>query len=264
VPEPDNDKDTVLDASDGCPFEAGAPDNKGCPVKDGDGDGIADDKDRCAAEPEDVDAFQDEDGCPDLDDDGDTVADTIDNCRLEPGPIVNRGCPDKDRDGDTVVDRLDNCPDEKGDPANAGCVKKQLVVLGDKKLEILDKVYFKTNKDIIQRRSFALLDNVAQVLTAQAQLKVRIEGHTDDVGNDAYNKDLSQRRSDAVMAYLIEHGVDAARLEAVGWGEEKPMMPNKNTKARAANRRVEFVIVSGAETPIEQQDTGPQKDTIDK
>jgi outer membrane protein OmpA-like peptidoglycan-associated protein len=264
VPDPDNDKDTVLDSEDRCPLVAGSAEHQGCPFVDGDGDGLADDDDRCPADKEDVDSFEDADGCPDLDDDKDGVVDTADGCRTEPGPVANRGCPDADRDGDTVVDRLDNCPDEKGSPANSGCAKKQLVRLGDTRLEILDKVYFKTNKAIIERRSYLLLDNVANVLVAQPNLEVRVEGHTDDVGNDAYNKDLSQRRADAVVKYLVDQGVPALRLEAVGYGEEKPLDLRKSKKARATNRRVEFNIVSGADTEIKMLDTGPGADTIDK
>jgi uncharacterized protein (TIGR03382 family) len=264
VPDPDNDKDGVLDTADRCPIEVGAADHEGCPFVDGDGDGLADGDDRCPADKEDVDSFEDADGCPDLDDDKDGVVDTADGCRTEPGPVANQGCPDTDRDGDTVVDRLDNCPDEKGSPTNSGCATKQLVRLSDTKLEILDKVYFKTNKAIIERRSYLLLDNVANVLIAQPNLKIRVEGHTDDVGNDAYNKDLSQRRADAVVKYLIDAGVGVERLEAVGHGEEKPIDLRRSAKARAANRRVEFNIVSGADTVIELQDSGPKDDTIDK
>jgi outer membrane protein OmpA-like peptidoglycan-associated protein len=264
VPDPDNDKDTVVDTEDRCPIVAGSAEHEGCPFVDGDGDGLADDDDRCPADKEDLDSYEDADGCPDLDDDKDGVVDAADGCRSEPGPVANQGCPDADRDGDTVVDRLDNCPDEKGSPANSGCASKQLVRLGDTRLEILDKVYFKTNKAIIERRSFVLLDNVASVLRAQPNLKVRVEGHTDDVGNDAYNKDLSQRRADAVVTYLVEQGVPSERLTAVGYGEEKPLDLRRSRKARATNRRVEFNIVSGADTEIQMLDTGPGADTIDK
>jgi outer membrane protein OmpA-like peptidoglycan-associated protein len=97
---------------------------------------------------------------------------------------------------------------------------------------------------VIQARSYALLDNVARVLTAQPRItKLRIEGHTDDQGDAVYNKRLSQRRADAVRAYLIKKGVDAGRLDAVGFGEEQFKTSNATAAGRATNRRVEFVIV---------------------
>ncbi|MCB9571896.1 MAG: tandem-95 repeat protein [Kofleriaceae bacterium] len=264
VPDPDNDGDGVLDADDGCPDEVGVVDNQGCPWGDGDADGLTDDVDRCPAEAEDADGFADDDGCPDPDNDEDGVLDRVDACPDEPGPAANQGCPDTDRDGDGVVDRLDNCPDEKGTAKNQGCADKQLVKITDQKLEILDTVYFKTDKDIIEKRSYKLLDNLARVIVAQGQLRIRVEGHTDNVGDDAYNKDLSQRRAEAVMRYLTSHGVDADRLEAIGYGEERPIASNKTKKGRASNRRVEFVIISGAETEFQDQNSGPTDDTIDR
>ena len=174
------------------------------------------------------------------------MLDADDECRDVPGVPVMKGCPDPDRDGDTVVDRLDNCPDEPGLVEHQGCKKKELVKIVDGKLEILDIVYFALDAAVIQQRSFPLLDNVARVLTAQPKItKVRVEGHTDDLGNDDYNKKLSQRRADAVRAYLINKGIDAGRLEAVGFGEEQPKVKETTAAARATNRRVEFVILEG-------------------
>src|SRR5690606_36240064 len=111
----------------------------------------------CPLEPEDFDQWQDEDGGPDPDNDGDGILDVDDKCPLEPGVPEAQGCPDPDRDGDTVVDRLDNCPDEPGDPANAGCKKKQQVRITEDRIEILDMVYFRTNKADILRKSYGLL-----------------------------------------------------------------------------------------------------------
>jgi outer membrane protein OmpA-like peptidoglycan-associated protein len=264
--DPDSDGDGLTDSKDACPqkpedrdeFE----DENGCPEPDNDNDGIADRMDECANEPEDVDSFEDENGCPDPDNDGDTVLDKDDACYNEPGVVSNRGCPDPDRDGDTVADRLDNCPDEAGDPANRGCKKQQLVAIKDDKIELVDRVYFRTNRDIIQPRSFALLDNVAAVLQAHPSVRVRIEGHTDDRGDDAYNKQLSQRRAEKVRSYLVKKGVDASRLEAIGYGEEQPLQGNDTDEGRAANRRVDFDII-GAEGEIQKQDSGPTEDTID-
>ncbi len=218
--------------------------------------------DACPMEPEDVDSFQDVDGCPDPDNDADTILDVEDACRDVPGVAIMKGCPDPDRDGDTVVDRLDNCPDEPGLVENQGCKAKQLVKIVDGRIDILDVVYFKLNKALIEKRSNKLLDQVAAVITAHPEItKIRVEGHTDSQGNDAYNKKLSQRRSDAVMAYLIKKGVAAERLEAKGFGEEVPKDTNETKEGRAVNRRVEFTIVGGAGVTVKP--TGPDGSTLE-
>lgn len=235
------------------------------PPPDSDGDGLTDPDDACPQQPEDMDAFQDQDGCPDPDNDQDGILDTADACVEQPGPVENRGCPDTDRDQDTVVDRLDNCPDEPGAPENQGCANKQLVVIGKDKLEILDRVFFRTNRDVILPRSFGLLDNVAQVIASHPEIQlIQVEGHTDDRGNDAYNKDLSQRRAQAVVDYLVRKGVARERLQPIGYGEEKPIAPNDTPANRAANRRVDFNLI-GAEGAIEidKQNSGPGDDAID-
>ena len=257
-PDPDNDRDGILDRADRCPDDAGPAALGGCP--DSDGDGIADVDDRCPAEAEDKDGFQDDDGCPDPDNDRDGVADAADACPLVAGPPENHGCPDTDRDGDGVIDRLDNCPDEPGTVDNAGCARKQLVKLTDDRLEIIESVYFKTNLAVIEPRSFAVLDNVASVLAAHGSLHVQVEGHTDSQGDDAYNKALSQRRADAVVAYLVGKSIDRARLTAVGFGEEQPIADNRTTAGRAQNRRVVFTIVGGT-GKVKTREQGAGDDT---
>jgi outer membrane protein OmpA-like peptidoglycan-associated protein len=249
----DSDGDGILDDVDRCPTEPetvnGHEDTDGCPdeLPDPDGDGLRGAADQCPDQPEDVDGFQDEDGCPDPDNDGDGLLDTADACPDEAGPAENRGCPDLDRDGDGVVDRLDNCPDEAGTAENQGCKSKQLVVITQNQLKILDRVYFKTGKAELDRRSFKLLDNIASVLKAHPEIaRIRIEGHTDDQGPDDKNKELSQKRAEAVAVYLVNKGVELERLEPVGFGEEKPIADNKTRAGKAENRRVEFNIVSDA------------------
>ena len=116
------------------------------PTLDNDGDGVLDVDDKCPNDPEDMDGFEDEDGCPDPDNDGDGILDVDDQCPNDAGPPENNGCPDPDRDGDGVPDRIDNCPDEPGTVENQGCQEKQLVVIGAGRLEILEKVYFKTGQ----------------------------------------------------------------------------------------------------------------------
>ncbi|MEM9488595.1 MAG: OmpA family protein, partial [Myxococcota bacterium] len=253
---PDRDRDGLADAIDACPGFAedadGFEDEDGCPDLsiDSDGDGLLDSADRCPALAEDMDGFADEDGCPDPDNDGDGIIDADDSCVAEAGTRENRGCPDGDSDGDTVIDRLDNCPDEPGLPANQGCTEKQRVMLDDGELRILDTVYFETDRAEIRPRSFDLLRNVARVLGAHTEITlVQIEGHTDDRGNDRYNRDLSQRRAESVMRFLVAEGVDSLRLRARGFGESSPIDSNATQAGRAANRRVEFKILDSAGAP---------------
>jgi outer membrane protein OmpA-like peptidoglycan-associated protein len=85
---------------------------------------------------------------------------------------------------------------------------------------------------------------VAQVLRDMPTIKkIRIEGHTDSLGKDLANLKLSQMRADSVMAQLLKRGIDPGRMEAVGFGEEKPIDNNATAKGRANNRRTEFNIV---------------------
>ncbi len=239
-PETDGDGDGIVDESDKCPNEAGQVENLGCPDRDNDNDGIVDRLDQCPDEAEDMDGFQDEDGCPDRDNDSDGVVDTEDRCPNEVGPSSNFGCPEPDRDGDTVIDRLDNCPDEFGSVANQGCAKKQLAKISEGRIEISQAVFFNTGTATIGKTSFPLLNNIAAILKAHPELNVKVEGHSDNVGNDAKNLKLSQRRADAVVTYLVKQGVAADRMTAEGFGSSQPIESNATKEGRSKNRRVVF------------------------
>jgi len=264
-PDPDNDQDGVLDVADTCPLIPedidGWEDLEGCPDPDNDKDGICDPwvakegkgetykslckaEDLCPSVPEDFDQFQDEDGCPDPDNDEDGICDPwvealkksseypckfSDKCPLKPETINGI----KDEDG---------CPDRG----------RSKVIVRKKKIEILERIYFQFDKDIIQVKSFRILNQVAQVLNANTKLgMIEIQGHTDNAGADDYNKDLSERRAKAVLTYLVTKGnVDPNRLRSVGFGEEKPLVSFEGLKrkqlkrAQDKNRRVEFLIVA--------------------
>ena len=241
--DPDNDHDRVLDAEDACTIEPGPRSNKGCPirVRDNDNDGTPDLQDKCPTVP----GPKDHDGCPIKDGDLDGVEDEVDACPTEPGPRERRGCPLKDRDADTVEDARDNCPEVKGLPENAGCpaAERQLVIITQDKLVISDKIFFATAKATILPVSFGLLNQVAQVLRAHPEMTmVTVEGHTDDKGSAKLNRKLSLSRAKSVKAYLEHQGVDASRLNALGFGPDRPADSNKTEAGRANNRRVEFII----------------------
>jgi outer membrane protein OmpA-like peptidoglycan-associated protein len=269
-PDLDNDKDGVPDAQDKCPNEPedkdGFQDEDGCPDPDNDKDGIPDAQDKCPNQAEDIDGFQDEDGCPDPDNDGDGLPDLNDLCPNYPedkdGYKDDDGCPD-DNDNDGIADAQDKCPnepetyngykDDDGCPDSAG--EKQLVQVVDDKIEIKEKVYFRAGSATIEPRSHALLGQVAAVLHNFVTITlVRIEGHTDNGGARAANVKLSATRAAAVRTYLIAKGVDAKRLEAKGFGPDKPLGSNKTAVGREKNRRVEFVIVT--QRPIGQEVKG--------
>jgi OOP family OmpA-OmpF porin len=102
------------------------------------------------------------------------------------------------------------------------------------------KVFFDTNSAVLKTESFAELDNMARFLADVPAARGVVEGHTDNVGADAYNLALSQRRADAVRKYLIDKGVAADRLQTKGLGETQPEADNATADGRAQNRRVVF------------------------
>jgi outer membrane protein OmpA-like peptidoglycan-associated protein len=278
----DFDKDGIPNSKDECPRDPedldGFEDEDGCPELDNDGDGIADADDQCPNEPEDMDEFEDENGCPDPDNDGDAILDADDNCPNEPGrqedggcpnPDVDGdgipnesdkcpddaedmdgfqdedGCPEPDNDNDGIFDAEDQCPNEPGLKEDNGCPPKETKAVREgETIKILDRVYFETGKAEIKPESFNLLDQVALILRSNPDIKkVEIAGHTDDVGADEKNMVLSQERADSVRLYLMEREIAGDRLVAKGYGETKPLTPNRNNAARSMNRRVEFNIL---------------------
>ena len=253
----DSDRDGVPDVQDLCPLEPedkdGFDDEDGCPELDNDGDGIPDARDKCPNEPEDRDGFADEDGCPELDNDSDGIPDAQDKCPNEPedrdGFADDDGCPDLDNDGDGIADAQDKCPnepetfngvdDEDGCPDTGGAV-----VVAAGRISLPDQIQFDIGKATIAARSEALLNRVADKIKANPQIKrIRIEGHTDDVGTPQRNQILSQARAEAVRDYLMQKAIDGDRLQAVGYGNTRPLDPGHNSAARAKNRRVDFIIV---------------------
>lgn len=121
-------------------------------------------------------------------------------------------------------------------------------VTANEMLEALNKdgfialyINFDTGKSDLKPEGQGTIDQIAALLKDNADLKVSIEGHTDNVGQPAANKTLSEQRAKSVMAAVIKGGADAGRVSAVGWGQEKPIADNRSEEGRAKNRRVEIV-----------------------
>src|SRR5687767_9266478 len=206
----------VSETRNGFQDEDGCPDNT---TNDRDGDGIPDDTDKCPDDPEDKDGFEDADGCPDPDNDKDRILDVSDKCPNE--PETYNGVEDED-----------------------GCPDKGRVIVKRGKIEILDKIYFETDKADIKPISFPLLDAIAATIKGNPQLQlIEIQGHADERGPDDHNLDLTDRRANAVMHAMIERGVEPGRLRARGYGELKPICGQRTEDCWSQNRRVEFIIL---------------------
>ena len=260
----DSDRDGILDPDDRCPQEAqgATPDPKrpGCPFRDADGDKTSDDEDRCPTLAAGPNPDPERPGCPDGDDDGDGVPNHQDLCPKQPAGLnpdgSQRGCPLADSDHDNVPDLYDACRDKPGapsaDPKKNGC--PGLVVIEAGAIRILRPVYFATNKDRILPRSAPVLKAVAAALKATPAIrKLAVQGHTDEQGTPDLNLDLSTRRAASVKRWLEENGIESDRLSSEGFGDTRPVASNKSRHGRAANRRVEFVIVD----PPAAQSPGP-------
>jgi outer membrane protein OmpA-like peptidoglycan-associated protein len=249
-PDLDNDGDGVPDDVDKCPDLAedfdGFQDDDGCPDLDNDGDGIPDLRDKCPNEPEDFDGVQDDDGCPDLvqDSDNDGIADDRDKCPLQAedpdGFQDDDGCPDFDNDLDGIPDSLDACPNEpetyNGYVDEDGCPDERPI---EEKL-ILRGVNFESGSAALKSDSYPVLDQIVRSLKAYPEVRIEIAGYTDNVGGGEFNVELSRRRAESVKQYLVNSGISAGRLTAVGHGKADPVASNDTPAGRAENRRIEF------------------------
>jgi len=284
----DEDKDGINDDDDRCMTDPedldGFQDLDGCPDLDNDGDQVADDLDGCPDEPEDVDGFEDDDGCPELDNDEDGLEDGEDRCPDEAGPEATDGCPDADgdlvadlddecdevagapeaygcidSDGDFVPDYRDECPEDKApkgiDTRRAdGCVKRAYI--GQQSIITLGTINF-DSRNRLRRASRATLDDAAAIMVRLPALKkVEVQAHTDSVGDDEDNLELSQKSADAIVEYLVGQGVEPARLTAVGYGESKPIADNETEEGRRQNNRIVLAILEQDEPDYEQPAPG--------
>jgi outer membrane protein OmpA-like peptidoglycan-associated protein len=270
-PEADNDADGIADGADRCMVLAedrdGFEDENGCPDEDNDSDKILDSADACPLVPEDVDGFEDSDGCADpltsvrmdvvgaggvaLPDAAVTIqgasAKSGAVAKLPAGPVTlsasalgyrERSLGYAVVNGPPVQLTIELEPVPPAPPT-----KEEKVVVSRDRIEFYDKIFFDTNKATIKKQSYAILDAIAEALVAHPEVtRLRIEGHTDDVGDAAKNKKLSEGRAASVRDYLVKKGVATERLVPVGRGEESPVDAAKTAAAREKNRRVELHI----------------------
>ncbi|WP_223633505.1 OmpA family protein [Corallococcus sp. EGB] len=222
-----------------------------CPNEDDDGDGVANKDDRCPLEA----GSAVNGGCPDKDSDGDGVVDREDQCPTQAGTARDHGCPAPDSDGDGVRDDEDACPNQAGPASEHGCPAKEQPKPQqpppeeqpvETKSPLEHIVQFPVNQSEFHENEQRQLDDIAAYLKANPKLKVRIEGHTDNSGPEDANRTLSQQRADRVRAYLIQKGIAGSRLEAKGYGPDRPRVSNDTPEGRSDNRRVEFVPVTGS------------------
>ncbi len=149
-------------------------------------------------------------------------------------------CPDRDNDG--IPDNVDRCPDVAGPMDNWGCPAYQRLVVKRDKLELKERIYFAWDQAILQDVSFPVLDEVVQALKDNKGFRVQVEGHTSSEGSDDHNQTLSEKRAEAVLDYLVTHGIGRERLVSTGFASSVPVDTNATIAGRENNRRVEFVV----------------------
>jgi OOP family OmpA-OmpF porin len=232
-PDRDRDKDGVVDRKDKCPDEVGVPERDGCPVPDKDKDGVLDDADKCPTEPEDMDKFEDEDGCPDPDNDKDGVADVNDKCPLE--PETKNGFQDED-----------GCPDE-------------VPVAVKKFTGVVRGITFRRNSADIKASSFPFLKEAVKTFKEFPQLRIEVSGHTSNDGKRDFNVKLSKKRAESVKGFLVSAGIEESRILTVGYGPDKPIEDNSTKEGQEKNRRIEFRLLSPNETtPASVPESAPE------
>jgi len=236
----DTDGDGINDDMDKCPNERGTVKYNGCPIPDTDKDGINDEEDKCPNEA----GLAKYNGCPIPDTDKDGINDEEDKCPSQAGPASNNGCPILDRDNDGVNDDVDKCPDVPGVAKNNGCPEKPEVPAEISKLlsSSAQKVSFSTNSAKLSPTSNASLNQIVKVLKDNPEMKLKIEGHADNMEKDADNK-LSEQRAAAVKTYLVSKGISADRIEVEGIGSTMPIGDNNTAAGRTKNRRVELKVI---------------------
>lgn len=180
--------------------------------------------------------------------DRDTVIDKDDFCPDTFG-MPPRGCPQvciDDNDADGLPNHEDRCiedPENRNGFKDADGCPDEIPEELEEIAGVMEGIFFDNDKDVIKPNSQPVLDRAVETLQKHATVRVRIVGHTSSTGGYRHNIDLSQRRAASVKRYLVEHGVDEARLETDGVGPDQPIDTNETPEGQARNRRIEFTIV---------------------
>lgn len=150
--------------------------------------------------------------------------------------------PSLDADGDGITDKEDVCPEMAGPISTIGCPE---IKEADKNImaAAMKGLLFETGSSTILTESYAVLDNVYNVLSSNSIYKLSIEGHTDNTGSADLNNKLSGERANAAREYLIKKGIDSTRIVATGYGSASPVATNDTPEGRKQNRRVEFKLM---------------------
>ncbi len=243
----DHDSDGVPDGLDRCPStQAGAlTDEVGC-TRDSDADGFLDGLDQCPDTP--VGALVDDTGCP-SDSDADGILDGLDRCQLTPtGAVVDPlGCPG-DGDADAVFDGLDQCPESpRGATVDAtGCPAAGALPPGDsvavEQVITLPGTVWSFRQATLAEEAFPVLDSLVAVLQGDSSAFAEVNGFAHDRLVPSDNTRLSQRRADAVKAYIVSRGIQVTRVTALGRGSQTLLVSDTTEAARIQNRRVEIRV----------------------
>jgi outer membrane protein OmpA-like peptidoglycan-associated protein len=166
------------------------------------------------------------------------VCSSISEVRTETKEVIS--CPDSD--GDSIPDTIDRCPDVPGEMENWGCPHYDRIIVRKDKLELKEKLYFAWDQATLEDASFPVLDEVVRALKDNKSFRVQIEGNADSTGPEEHNQTLSEGRAQAVLDYLVAHGIAKDRLGSKGLSSSKPLDTNATAAGRENNRRVEFVV----------------------
>ncbi len=158
-----------------------------------------------------------------------------------------------DRDGDGIPDSVDRCPDEpethNGFQDEDGCPDRGRVIVSSSRLEILDKVYFTSRQSDLKSISTPILDAIVATLRGNPQItRIEVQGHGDE--HEGADQRLTTQRAENVKRYLVQHGIEARRIEARSYGHSRPVCAQHDEACWSKNRRVEFVILNRNDGPV--------------